>query len=101
MHDQVKNSLSSQFRDCSGRLALSECPGKNFGVGRNGVCYKRSLKEDLKYLKESHKVEVIVCLLNMYELRHLGVQMKDYEIFASDNGIQLLFYPIIEMAIPS
>ncbi len=41
-----------------------------------------------------------MCLLNDSELRHLGVQVKDYKIACEKFGVEFYQYPIIEMAPP-
>jgi len=39
-------------------------------------------------------------LLNDSELRHLGVQVKDYKLSCEKSGVTFYQYPIIEMAPP-
>ena len=43
---------------------------------------------------------MIVCLLNDSELRHLGVQVKEYRAACEKQGIVFYQYPVIEMAPP-
>ena len=43
---------------------------------------------------------MILCLLNDSELRHLGVNVKDYKLACEKNNVIFYQYPIIEMAPP-
>ena len=45
-------------------------------------------------------VTLIVCLLNDYELRTVGVDAKKYEKACDSHNIKLLKHPVIEMAAP-
>jgi protein-tyrosine phosphatase len=53
----------------------------------------------LAYRHESG-ITKIVCLLNDSELRHLGVNVKEYRASCEIHGIIFYQYPIIEMAPP-
>jgi len=46
-------------------------------------------------------IRLIVCLLNDFELRSIGTNVKDYEEACRQNGIELFKYPLIEMAPPT
>ena len=41
-----------------------------------------------------------MCLLNDYEIRSIGCDVRKYESACANNGIELFKYPIIEMAPP-
>ena len=43
---------------------------------------------------------MIVCLIADIEIRSLGVNLKDYEMYSKKLGIELFKYPIVEMAPP-
>ena len=47
-----------------------------------------------------HDIKLIICLLNDYEIRSIGCDVKKYEKTCQENGVELLKYPIIEMAPP-
>ena len=66
--------------------------------GRDGASWQRDLRQDLRHLQDHHGVGVLVCLLNLSELRHLGI--ADLEKVAAKEGLPLVQYPIIEMAAP-
>ena len=44
---------------------------------------------------------MIICLLNDYELRSVGCDVKQYEKSCIKHEVELFKYPIIEMAPPS
>lgn len=75
------------------------CPGKNIAQGRDGKSYARDINTDVaNYAKAG--IKLIVCLLNDYEIRSIGCDVKKYEKACVNNGIELFKYPIIEMAPP-
>ena len=75
------------------------CPGKNIAHGRDGKTYARDIAIDVaNYAKQG--IKLIVCLLNDYEIRSIGCDVKKYEAACVANGIELFKYPIIEMAPP-
>ncbi|CAG9319759.1 unnamed protein product [Blepharisma stoltei] len=82
-----------------GKFGLSQCPGKNLKKGRDGKVHQRSIVEDLENFK-ARGVSVIVCLLNNYELRSIGVNPTVYQDSAKRLDITLIQYPIIEMSVP-
>lgn len=82
-----------------GFLALSQCPGKKLAKGRDGKPRNRNLDEDVTHWA-NQGIRLVVCLLNPSELRSLGVQPSDYPRSLTNCGIQLITYPIIEMAAP-
>mmetsp|Transcript_810 Transcript_810/g.1750 ORF Transcript_810/g.1750 Transcript_810/m.1750 type:complete len:187 (-) Transcript_810:2645-3205(-) len=82
-----------------GFLALSQCPGKKLAMGRDGKPRNRDLAEDVENFAR-RGVRLLVCLLNPSELRSLGVQPTVYADCLEKSGIQLLNYPMIEMAAP-
>ena len=84
-----------------GKLALSQCPGKKMLKGRNGKVFNRDLKDDLTEIRETHKISTIVCLLNKFELRTIGVNLDDYIKACEALKIRLIIYPIVEMGIPT
>ena len=58
------------------------------------------LQNDFSRL-ESLGVKTIVCCLNDYDLRHVGVPFKSYSRMADKFGIQILRIPIIEGSAPT
>jgi cyclin-dependent kinase inhibitor 3 len=82
------------------RLGLCQCPGKKIGRGRNGKSFDRDIGADVFHFRTEGKVDVIICLLNKYELKTLGIDLQHYAKEAEKNGILLVVYPIIEMAAP-
>jgi hypothetical protein len=60
-----------------GKLGLTMCPGKNLAKGRDGKTYQRDIAKDVLSLKERN-VNMIVCLLNDYEVRSIGCNHIKY-----------------------
>lgn len=82
-----------------GRLFLSQAPGKHLQRGRDGKPYSRDLSTDLKQFL-SLGISHILCLLNPSELRSIGVDPEKYSSLATELGLHLFTYPIIEMSTP-
>lgn len=59
-----------------GNFGVCHCPGKQLAKGRDGKSHSRNIEEDIKYFKTANKVDVIICLLDEYELRTVGVDLK-------------------------
>ena len=55
------------------------CPGKNMDQGRDGKKYSRDIAADVSYLRQECDIKTIVCLLNDYEVRSIGCNVKSYE----------------------
>jgi protein-tyrosine phosphatase len=89
--DEVKHNV----------FGICAAPGKNLAKGRDGKVYNRDIELDVKHLKESMNVDVIVCLLNKYELRTIGVDLDKYQAACDKYNISLLVYPIVEMGVPA
>lgn len=88
-------------QNLQGNFALSQAPGKKIAKGRNGKKFDRDLGNDVKYIKETHNISVIVCLLNKYELRTIGINVDEYKkLCEKKNQIELFIYPILEMGAP-
>lgn len=83
-----------------GKFGLCQCPGKKLAMGRDGKSYDRNIFEDVEQFRSSQGITLIVCLLNDSELRHLGVQAKDYKSACEKSGVIFYQHPIIEMAPP-
>lgn len=83
-----------------GNLGLTMCPGKSLAAGRDGKSYQRDIAKDVVHFK-AMGASLIVCLLNDYELRTIGVDVKKYLKACESSGIRLLKYPILEMAAPT
>jgi len=81
-------------------FGICACPGKNLAKGRDGKVHKRDINADVKYFKESLKIDIIICLLNKYELKTIGVDLDKYQSACNENGIQMMVYPIVEMGVP-
>ena len=97
--EESKNPVETQSVHERGKLGLSMCPGKNIAQGRDGKSYARDIDTDVKNFALSG-IKLIVCLLNDYEIRSIGCDVKKYEKACLKNGIELFKYPIIEMAPP-
>jgi len=68
-------------------------------MGRDGKAYARNIATDVGTFA-SKGIRMILCLLNDYEIRSIGCDVKKYEAACAKNGIKLFKYPIIEMAPP-
>ena len=87
------------LKDREGNIGMSECPGKNMEKSRNGRPIRRSVQLDIEdWTKQG--VAIVLCLLNDYEIRTLGVDEKLYKKVCLSNGVELVQYPIIEMSVP-
>jgi len=73
--------------------------GKIVKQGRDGASWQRDLRQDLRHLQAHHGVRLLVCLLNLSELRSL--QIGELEKECAKQGLPLLQYPIVEMAAPT
>ena len=69
-------------------------------TGRDGKSYQRNIVIDVMNYAQTSNVKLIVCLLNDYEIRSIGCDVRKYEQACIDHGIELFKYPIIEMAPP-
>ena len=99
-HDPVPLVLSMIHQtESRGRLFLSQAPGKHLQRGRDGKAYFRDLSTDLKQFL-SAGISHILCLLNPSELRSIGVDPDKYSVLATELGLRLFTYPIIEMSTP-
>lgn len=90
-----KNSIThpiklSKITNPNGSLYLSQAPGKKIVTGRNGLKYDRNLKDDLTEIRNTAKIQTIICLLNKYELRTIGVDLTEYEKICKFLSIELL-----------
>jgi len=82
-------------------FGVCAAPGKNIAKGRDGKTHQRDIEVDIKYYKDNFQIDMIVCLLNKYELRTIGVDLDRYQKACENNAIQLIIYPIVEMGVPS
>ena len=57
------------------------------------------MKDDIKNFAERN-VNTIICLLDEYELRTIGVSLKNYLIYCKESKIDFIHFPIVEMGIP-
>ena len=62
-----------------GNIGISQAPGKKMEKGRNGKKFDRDLANDIKFINETHQINTIVCLLNKYELRTIGINLEEYQ----------------------
>ena len=67
--------------------------------GRDGKVHSRNIQTDLSNFK-SQEISIIICLLNDYELRSIGVNVDQYKHTCARLEITFIQYPIIEMAAP-
>lgn len=79
-----------------GGFGLTFCPGKT--ASRGNIRWCRSLDADLDRLKTHFGVTTILCLLSQAELNSL--RLRHYTEAVQKKGIQLLMFPIVEMAAP-
>lgn len=79
-----------------GKLGLCFCPGKK--VNRSGVRWERDLDVDLHRLKEAYRITTVACLLNTAELSCF--RLRNYTATVVSSGLDLLVFPIVEMAPP-
>lgn len=79
-----------------GRLGLCYCPGKQ--VQRSGVTWERTLDKDLTRLQQVYGITTLACLLNGAELNCF--KLRNYGPLVEATGMELLLFPIIEMAPP-
>ena len=84
-----------------GNIGISQAPGKKMEKGRNGKKFDRDLANDIKFINETHQINTIVCLLNKYELRTIGINLEEYQKLCQFYKIKLIVYPIIEMSAPT
>ena len=99
-HDSKPLVLSMIHQtESGGRLFLCQAPGKHLQRGRDGKPYYRDLSTDLKQFL-SVGISHILCLLNPSELRSIGVDPDKYSSLATELGLHLFTYPIIEMSTP-
>jgi protein-tyrosine phosphatase len=94
LRNQVKKSEKKPL------FGMCSAPGKVLKLGRDGKSYSRSLADDIKHFRLEEGVDVILCLLNRYELRIIGVDITEYQVLCKAAGITLVEYPIVEMASP-
>jgi protein-tyrosine phosphatase len=80
------------------RVGVSSCPGKILAKGRNGLQYKRDISKDVKDLSK-RGVSMIICLLNDYEMRTIGVSPVTYRKSCGVSGVELLVHPVLEMGV--
>lgn len=85
MRDSLSINIIAQIPDSRGKLMISEAPG------RQDTYQNRNLAEDLKTIK-SQDVQVIVCLLEWWEMHKLGLQEYPREV--QNNNIVFYHFPI-------
>lgn len=76
------------------RLGLTHMPGKT----DRGV--RRCVDKDMGRLRDEFGVRTVVCLLAPAELASLGVRQPRYEAAARACGIELVFFPLMDMSVP-
>ena len=59
-------------------------------MGRDGKSHDRNILADVESYRVVSGITLIVCLLNDSELRHLGVNVKDYKLACEKSGV--VFY---------
>ena len=108
-NDQSKTNSSTYFSvnnprrkpNPSAIFGICQCPGKKLVKGRDGKPHLRSIEDDINYFKVTNKIDMIICLLDRYELKFIGVDLEIYKKQCDKNNIELVCYPIIEMACPN
>jgi protein-tyrosine phosphatase len=96
----LKISNVFKIEETGGKLALCQCPGKILQKGRDGKPRNRNIKQDLEDFK-AQGVSMVVCLLNDYELRTIGVKIDVYKAILKKLDVEFIQYPILEMAAPA
>ena len=79
-------------------IGITFAPGKKDPYGQSAI-WDRDLREDLRVLREEHKVDVLICLLQDAELDHL--QIADLPVQAQKAGLRFLRLPITDGDVPS
>lgn len=97
----LSNPKASAAEKRTNSFGICAAPGKNLAKGRDGRTHKRDIAVDVKYFREVVGIDVIICLLNKYELRTIGVDLDKYQQACTENNVQLIVYPIVEMGIPA
>jgi protein tyrosine phosphatase (PTP) superfamily phosphohydrolase (DUF442 family) len=82
--------------EAGGCIGLCRAPGRNYVDAKDKSV---NLKEDLRHFSKQG-IRTIVCLLNKYELRHIGIELAKYEQLCAQAGISLVHFPIVEMSVP-
>ena len=88
----------SEDKILNGILGMTQCPGKRC-KGRNKYDYQRNLKKDFEFFKNIN-IKLIVCLLDKYELRTIGIDLNEYINLAKEMNIKILNIRIVEMSTP-
>ncbi|KAL4450973.1 hypothetical protein ABPG74_021295 [Tetrahymena malaccensis] len=100
LESEVKEISQDDASQYVSKFGLSHCPGKKLAKGRDGKVHDRDLKVDIEQFSSQDSVKTIICLLNDYELRSIGVDVKQYQKICQEKGITFVQYPIIEMSVP-
>ena len=79
-------------------LGMSFAPGKH-ARSMFGKPWKRDLKMDLARLKETHKCDILISLVEEAELQKLKIPKLAQE--ARDLGIEVVRFPIPDTRVPS
>ena len=98
----------NEFEGGGGRLGLCCCPGKRLKKPRPRAGHEeaegpimRDMRADCQQLAGAHGVTMIVCLLNDYELRSIGVDSKAFPAIVRACQMEFVQFPIIEGTAPT
>lgn len=98
--DLAENLVLKDKVEVKNKMGVCQCPGKKLAMGRDGKAHNRNIFADVEHFRVVGGVTLVVCLLNDSELRHLGLNVKDYKLACEKAGVRLHQHPIIEMAPP-
>jgi ADP-ribosyl-[dinitrogen reductase] hydrolase len=105
MTSSVRTSLSDPLRvfwvpelPIDGALGLTLAPGKR-GRSYFGFTWERDLEADLERLREHHRADVLVSLMEDFEYPMLGV--PDLLHRAQSHGLEVRHFPIQDLSVPA
>ena len=79
-------------------LGMCRAPGRNY-LETNAKLKHENLISDVANFKKQG-VNVVICLLNKYELRYIGIDLQTYQDQCKIHNIEFMLFPIVEMAPP-
>ncbi len=90
--------VSSEEVDAPGRLGVTFAPGMNADTTHGGWRWERDLTTDMRKLKEEHKTDVLVSVMEEREYRYYEVP----DLYEKDEieGVEILRFAIQDMGIP-
>ena len=83
-----------------GRLGLTFAPGKRCASG-TGPPWWRELAPDLARLRQHHRVDTLVCLMEPAEMAHVGIPSLRVVAAAREARLEHLAFPIRDLSVPT